>query len=160
MIFTWEKEAANNDPMPDDLMLAEQKAYQALACLYIRFQSGAVTREQASLEKAKIRSELTKEIQMDNFRDNTAYQREKILRLTEQAKASARKNPSAENCIALADAIDGIEKYEFMQNVILSDHEANCPCCGSFFNQEQADRKPRFCETCGALLVWEKSNES
>ena len=35
-----------------------------------------------------------------------------------------------------------------------SEHGANCPICGSFFNQEHADRKPAYCETCGCRLDW------
>ena len=37
---------------------------------------------------------------------------------------------------------------------ILAEHGANCPICGSFFNQEHADRKPTYCETCGCRLGW------
>lgn len=37
---------------------------------------------------------------------------------------------------------------------IVKEHGAICPCCGKFFNQEHATRKPRFCEDCGAMLVW------
>ena len=35
-----------------------------------------------------------------------------------------------------------------------SEHGANCPVCGSFFNQEHAGRKPQYCETCGCRLEW------
>ena len=94
------------------------------------------------------------EISADNFRDNTAYEREKILRLSEQARTQAKKEPTSENCHALVDTIDGILKNELQQNVILSEHGANCPCCGKFFNQDHAQAKPRFCESCGAMLVW------
>ena len=87
-----------------------------------------------------------KEIQEEKFRDNNAYEREKILRLSEQARTRARKEQKEENCLALVDTIDGILKNELRQNVILSEHGANCPCCGKFFKQEHADRKPRFCE--------------
>ena len=52
------------------------------------------------------------------------------------------------------NTIDGILKNELQQNVILSEHGANCPCCRRFFNREHADRRPRFCEDCGAMLVW------
>lgn len=45
---------------------------------------------------------------------------------------------------------DGLSLF----NVILSEHGANCPCCRKFFNREHADRRPRFCEDCGAMLVW------
>ena len=37
---------------------------------------------------------------------------------------------------------------------ILTEHGANCPVCGSFFNQDHAFRKPQYCEDCGCRLDW------
>ena len=154
MDFIWEKEAANQEPMPDGLLLAEQKAFQVISALYARFYAKMITKEQAAMDKQKIKAALKEEISADNFRDNTAYEREKILRLSEQARIKARKEPTTENCLALVNTIDGILKNELQQNVILSENGANCPCCRRFFNREHADRRPRFCEDCGAMLVW------
>ena len=140
--------------MPDGLCLSEQRAFQAMVLLYRRFNTKAITPEQASFEKRQIGKQMMEEISADNFRDNTAYEREKILRLSEQARTQAKKEPTSENCHALVDSIDGILKNELQQNVILSEHGANCPCCGKFFNQDHAQAKPRFCESCGAMLVW------
>ena len=140
--------------MPDGLCLSEQRAFQAMVLLYYRFNTKQIISEQASAEKRKIGKEMMDEISADNFWDNTAYEREKILRLSEQARIKARKEPTTENCLALVNTIDGILKNELQQNVILSEHGANCPCCRRFFNREHADRRPRFCEDCGAMLVW------
>lgn len=154
MTFRWEEIASREGPMPDGLCLSEQRAFQAMVLLYRRFNAKAIMPEQASVEKRQIGKQMMEEISADNFRDNTAYEREKILRLSEQARTRARKEPTKENLLALIETIDGILKNELQQNVILSEHGANCPCCGKFFNQEHADRKPRFCEDCGAMLVW------
>lgn len=154
MTFRWEEIASREGPMPDGLCLSEQRAFQAMVLLYQRFNSKSITPEQASAEKRQIGKQMIEEISADNFRDNTAYEREKILRLSEQARTRARKEPTKENLLALIETIDGILKNELQQNVILSEHGANCPCCGKFFNQEHAIRKPRFCEDCGAMLVW------
>lgn len=154
MDFIWEKEAANQEPMPDGLPLAEQRAFQVISALYARFYAKMISKEQAAQDKQKTKAELKQEIDTDNYRDNTAYEREKILRLSEQARARARKEPTAENCLSLVDTIEGILKNELQQNVIYSEHGANCPCCGKFFNQDHAQAKPRFCESCGAMLVW------
>ena len=154
MTFRWEQIAAEGGPMPDGLCLSEQRAFQAMVLLYQRFNSKSITPEQASAEKRQISKQMTDEIQADNFRDNTAYEREKILRLSEQARTRARKEPTKENLLALIETIDGILKNELQQNVILSEHGANCPCCNKFFNQDHAQAKPRFCESCGAMLVW------
>lgn len=154
MTFRWEEIAARGGPMPDGLCLSEQRAFQAMVLLYYRFNTKQIISEQASAEKRKIGKEMMEEISADNFRDNTAYEREKILRLSEQARIKARKEPTTENCLALVNTIDGILKNELQQNVILSEHGANCPCCRRFFNREHADRRPRFCEDCGVMLVW------
>lgn len=155
MDFVWERQAANQEPMPDGLPLAEQRAFQVISDLYARFYAKTITKEQAAMDKQKTKAALKEELQLDNFRDNTAFEREKILRLSEQARTRARKEPTEENCIALVDTIDGILKNELRQNVIFSEHGANCPCCGKFFNLDHAQAKPRFCESCGAMLIWE-----
>lgn len=154
MFFEYEEQAKNHEPVPDGLSMFDEFGYRILSEIYTLYQHGTITREQAIDKKRKLKARALKEIRLDNFRDNTAYEREKILRLTEQARTKARKDPTPENCLALVDTIDGILKSELQQNVILSEHGANCPCCGKFFNQEHADRKPRFCEDCGAMLVW------
>lgn len=33
---------------------------------------------------------------------------------------------------------------------------AMCPNCGKLFEPAHAERKPRFCEDCGAGLKWER----
>lgn len=154
MDFTWEKLAANQEPMPDGLPLAEQRAFQVVSALYARFYAKTISKEQAAQDKQKTKAELKQEIDTDNYRDNTAYEREKILRLSEQARIKARKEPTKKNCLALVDTIEGILKNEIQQNVIYSEHGANCPCCNKFFNQDHVQAKPRFCENCGAMLVW------
>lgn len=154
MFFEYEEQAKNHAPVPDGLSMFNECGYRILSEIYALYQKGIIAKEEAIDRKRKLKSRALKEIQLDNFRDNTAYEREKILRLSEQARTKARKDPTPENCIELVDTIDGILKNELQQNVILSEHGANCPCCQRFFNQEHMDRKPNFCEDCGAMLVW------
>lgn len=154
MFFEYEEQAKRHEPVQDGLSMFDECGYRILSDIYALYQKGTITREQAIDRKRKLKARALKEIQMDNFRDNTAYEREKILRLSEQARTKARKDPTPKNCIELVETIDGILKNEFQQNVILSEHGANCPCCGKFFNQDHAQAKPRFCESCGAMLVW------
>lgn len=155
MFFDYEEQARRNEPVPDGVSLFDEGGYRNLRDdIYAPYHKQTITREQAIERKKRLKARALKEIQLDNFRDNTAYEREKILRLSEQARIKARKEPTQENCLALVDTIDGILKNELQQNVILSEHGANCPCCGKFFNQDHAQAKPRFCESCGAMLVW------
>ena len=141
MFFDYEEQAKNHEPVPEELSMFDECGYRILSDIYVLYQRGSITKEQAIDKKRKLKARALKE-------------REKILRLSEQARIKARKEPTQENCLALVDTIDGILKNELQQNVILSEHGANCPCCGKFFNQEHATRKPRFCEDCGAMLVW------
>ena len=154
MFFQYEEQAKNHEPVPDGLSMFDECGYRILSEIYTLYQHGTITRERAIDRKRKLKARALKEIQENNFRDNTAYEREKILRLSEQARERARKEPTEASCLFLVDVIDGILKNELQQNVILSEHGANCPCCQRFFNQEHAARKPRFCEDCGAMLVW------
>lgn len=154
MDFTWERAAAMGEPMPPCLPTAEQRAFQAIAYLYARFNIKSIDRDQASEEKNRIKASLKDEIDMENFKDNLAYQREMILRQSEMAKIAARKNPCAETCTALCDSIDAILKDDRFRNVKYTDYGANCPVCNKFFNDEHAGRKPTFCEDCGCKLGW------
>ena len=141
MFFQYEEQAKNHEPVPDGLSMLDECGYRILSEIYALYQHETITREQAIDKKRKLKARALKESQLDNFRDNTAYEREKILRLSEQARTRARKEPTQENCLALVDTVDGILKNELQQNVILSEHGANCPCCGKFFNQEHADKR-------------------
>lgn len=154
MDFTWEKAAAMGEPMPPCLPTAEQKAFQAIAYLYARFNIRAIDREQAASDKARIKASLKDEIDMETFRDNLAYQRELILRGTEMAKIVCKQNPTPENALALVDTIDAIMKNDVFQNVKYTDYGANCPVCNKFFNHDHATNKPTFCESCGCKLGW------
>ena len=154
MDFTWERAAAMGEAMPTCLPTAEQNAFQAIAYLYARFRANAVSREQAATEKARIKASLKDEIDMENFKDNLAYQRQLILRDSEMAKIACRKDPTPENAIALCDSIDAIQKDDRFRNVKYTDHGANCPVCNKFFNDDHANRKPVFCEDCGCKLGW------
>lgn len=154
MDFTWERVAATGQPMPTCLPTAEQNAFQAMARLYERFNAGTVSREQAATEKARIKASLKDEIDMENFKDNLAYQRQLILRQTEMSKNACRKDPTPENAIALCDSIDAILKDDRFRNVKHTDHGANCPVCNKFFDHDHVDRKPTFCEDCGCKLGW------
>jgi len=154
MFFEYEEQAKRHEPVPEGMSLFDEGGYRILSDIYALYQKGTITREQAIDQKRKLKARALKEIQLDNFRDNTAYEREKILRLSEQARAKARKDPTEENCLALVDTIDGILKNELQQNVIYSEYGANCPCCEKFFNQDHVQAKPRFCENCGAMLAW------
>lgn len=43
---------------------------------------------------------------------------------------------------------------EFDNTPSETEHGANCPVCGAFFNKDHAHRKPKYCESCGSKLHW------
>lgn len=54
MVYPFEKDAEQGNPMPDGLSLPDQLAYQFLVNLYDRLRKGIITREQAAEEKGKM----------------------------------------------------------------------------------------------------------
>lgn len=100
----YEKQAQRGDEMPSELNYPDQLMYQALALLYARYRMGAITREQATVEKKKL---------LDNYRCYQ-YQWEmgdqwvKVIKATDLARCEYRKNRTLENADALVKCIDGI----------------------------------------------------
>lgn len=100
----YEKQAMRGDPMPDGLNYPDQLLYQALALLYARYRLGAVTKDQAVLEKKSL---------LDNYR---VYQFQwdmgdrwvEVIKKTDLARCEYRKNRTLENADALVKCIDGI----------------------------------------------------
>ncbi len=146
--------AASGARMPDNLPSAEQKFFQTMARLYERYRDKKVDQKTASTEKRQAYMAVKREIAEDTFRDNLIVHSERANRLTETARCLCRKSPTKENAISLCDAIDGLSQEDPARLVIHSEHGANCPVCGRFFNAEHADRKPRYCEDCGCRLDW------
>lgn len=54
MVFSFEKDAEQGLPMPDNLDLPDQMAYRILVGLYRDIRTGAITREQAVEEKGEM----------------------------------------------------------------------------------------------------------
>lgn len=150
-----EKLAMQGAAMPDSLPSAEQKFFQTMSHLYGRYHDKKIEQKQASAEKRQAYMALRREISEDTFRDNLVCHSEKLNRLKEIASCKCRKNPTEENALALCDVVDGLSMDDPARTVIKTEHGANCPICGSFFNQEHADRKPAYCENCGCRLGWD-----
>lgn len=149
-----EEQARRGDPMPDGLHLYDQQAYQALVLLYARYYRKEIPREQASLEKQKIRIALQAAYESDNFRDNLCFYHEKLNRMTETAKTLCRKDPTPENAIKLCDVLDGLDQSDTLRPVMVAEHGCKCPVCEKFFSEEHAAREPNYCESCGTRLGW------
>lgn len=107
MILPFERLAMRNEPMPDDLDLADQLMFQALAMLYSRYRREEISRENASAEKQRMcfqYRKLKKNISDD--RDLAAWQFN-LKKEIEGAQCRFRKERSMEAAEALSDALDG-----------------------------------------------------
>ena len=107
MVFPFEREAANGEPMPDGLDLPDQFAFQFLANMYARIRNGSLTREQAAIEKGKMTH---KHSTAKNILDGSSVMGKfwaDLRKETERAQIQYRKNRTLENADALSAALDG-----------------------------------------------------
>jgi len=103
MEHSWEAMAKRNEPMPKDLSLPDQAAYQAIACLVVRFRLKAVSAEQAVREKAQIDKALDRWTANDAFVNWNVRLRKRI----ERAHARYRLERTIEAADYLSGVIDG-----------------------------------------------------
>lgn len=106
----YEKAAMRGDPMPDDLCIYDQAAFQALRCLYKSFRDKVLDRDSATVEKKKILKALDDATKQAIFQDNLAFHQSEVNRMTESAKAAVRKDPTPENALQLVRVLDGMVK--------------------------------------------------
>lgn len=107
MVFPYEKEAANGDPIPDGLSLVDQCAFRFLRSMYRDIRTGVQTREQAIEEKGCMTYQYDKEKRsMEHWSKMGSYWAEKYSRV-EAALSAYRKNRTLENADALCAALDG-----------------------------------------------------
>lgn len=154
MDFAWEREAANRLLMPDDLQEFEQWGYQAIASLYERYYSGGINRENARLEKRKIKMQIVRAKEKSELYDKVFNYHVKQIRLTENAKSVFLKEPTTENAIKLCKILDGLDTTDILRPVLKTEIGYQCPVCEKNFCEEQEGRKPNYCEMCGTGLSW------
>lgn len=104
MVFGFEVEAANREPMPDGLSIVDAAAYQALANLYARYKAGFIDKDSAIKEKKKIQ----KSWKDGKVSDELNRYHVKLDRDTEAAKSAFLKNKTIENAERLIKIMDGI----------------------------------------------------
>lgn len=107
MVFSFEKDAKQGLPMPDDLDLPDQMAYRFLVGLYRDIRTGTITREQAVVDKGKMtyKHSVAKNILSSSsimskwWSDTRKY--------VEAAQNAYRKERTLENADRLSAALDG-----------------------------------------------------
>lgn len=154
MKFQYESQAMRNEPMPDGLTVHDALVYTFLRNLYWSLHKGVITREQGQKEKDKTLKQFD---QMTNARELERRCWEMSAKRTlaaDHAMYAYKINRTLENADNLVKKLDWLDD-EIAVAVKLNDHEANCPVCNKFFNQDHAYRKPNFCEECGSRLGWD-----
>ena len=99
MVFPYETEAANGEPMPDGLSLVDQCAFYFLQTMYRGLRTGSKDRDQAIKEKGQMTYQYNKE--MGDFWAET-------YRQVEAAQTAYRKNRTLANADRLIAALDGV----------------------------------------------------
>lgn len=154
MTYWFEKQAQQNEPMPDNLTEQEALIYSFLRNLYWSLQRGLITSEQAQHEKDVTLKKMEKGREAREFERRLWENSAKRTMAAERAMTMYHKNRTLENADVLYDRLEWLHD-ECSIPVKKSEHGANCPICGAFFNQDHAFRKPQYCEDCGCHLKWE-----
>ena len=153
LTYWFEKDAKNNAPMPDGMTEHEALIYSFLRNLYWSLGKGIISAEQAQHEKDITLKRMEKAREAREFERRLWENSAKRTMAAERAMTMYRKNRTLENADIMYDRLEWIHD-ECSIPVNKSEHGANCPVCGSFFNHEHAFRKPQYCETCGCRLDW------
>ena len=106
--FPWEREAMQGDPMPENLSLEDQKAYQALASLYGRYRLGLIERAAGSAEKGRILYKWDRERRMQEHSSKLVQWHARLRKEIEGAQNIYRKDRTLENADRLSRVLDGI----------------------------------------------------
>lgn len=108
MVFSYEKAAADGDPIPNGLSLVDQIAFQFLRSMYRDIRTGVRTREQAIEEKGRMSYQYDKEKRsMEQWSKMGTYWAEKYKEVECYATKYAR-NRTLENADMLYRAICGV----------------------------------------------------
>ena len=110
MVFEFERQAMNGDPVPHGLSQVDQLFYLQLRALYYQYRSGWITRDRGTEDKKRLLSEYRKRLNSEKFRDDLTKWHVALRKRIEAAHAEYRKNPTPENAKKLSLAIDGISR--------------------------------------------------
>ena len=110
MIFPWEGQAMNGEPMPEGLSLHDQAAYTSIRNIYAAYREGRLSKETGSAEKKMVKRKYDQAIEREKFSSKMNIYYIKLHIQAEKAMIAVRKNPTPENALRLVDILDGIEK--------------------------------------------------
>ena len=110
MIFPWEGQAMNGEPMPEGLSLHDQAAYTSIRNIYAAYREGRLSKEAGSTEKKMVKRKYDQAIEREKFSSKMNIYYIKLHMQAEKAMIAVRKNPTPGNALRLVDILDGMEK--------------------------------------------------
>lgn len=113
MVFPYEKQAMNREPIPDGLDWLDQKMYLSLRNLYADVQNGTISRETGILDKKKLAVSYQKERENESFNQKWARHTTQLWKGIESAQNRYRKSRTIENADRLSNAIAGFLTEDF-----------------------------------------------
>lgn len=107
----YEKQALNNEPMPENLSLPDQFMYQMLCQLYSEHRRGEISTERAKTEVAKIRRQ--RDMAQKSFEDykKQAFRFAKLMIAVERAASAYQKDRTLENADQLIEELYFFRTY-------------------------------------------------
>lgn len=158
MTYWFEQAAYNNEPMPDNITAYEACIYTFLRNLYWSYKQKLITKEQAQHEKTITINKYDREWEKRDFEIKCWENSARRTLAACHAMTMYRQNRTLEHADILVNRLEWLEDECAIQ-VKPHKHGANCPACGKFFDQDHANRKPTYCESCGCRLGWYDHNE-
>lgn len=110
MVFEFERQAMNGDPVPHGLSQVDQLFYLQLRALYYQYRAGWITRDRGTEDKKRLFAEYQKRLDSEKFRDDLTNWHTALRKRIEATHAEYRKNPTSDNAEKLSLAIDGISR--------------------------------------------------
>ena len=154
MKYQFEEQAMRNDPLPAGLTALEKQTYIILRNIYWSLGKGLIDKTQAQKEKNLILKELGEMNAAREFERKCWENSAKRTMAAERALTMYRQSRTLENADVLYDRLEWLHE-ECARPVLPSEHGANCPACGKFFEPAHADRRPAYCGACGCRLGWQ-----
>lgn len=108
--FAHEEDAARGAPLPDGLDMVDACCYMALRGLYVMFQLGMISREEAAAEKQRLKKLRDDTRRQRCFEREVAEKRWEIIKATEAARSRFRLEPTVQHGYELCAAIDGAKR--------------------------------------------------
>lgn len=107
VVLEFEQAAIRGEPMPENLDLVDQLMFQALSLLYVRYRRKELSRDEATMEKGKLLYTYDRYKRQWESALHLAKWHFELVKATEGALNSFRKDHTIDAADRLADTLDG-----------------------------------------------------